>query len=119
MIALILLLVAAIVWLAIYWEPDYQDPRGKTEMPAGGDFSLVSASGPVELKALRGKVVVVFFGYTTCPDVCPTSLGVLSNALSGLRDTELKRVQGLFISVDPERDTLEKLQKYGRYFHPQ
>jgi len=119
MIGLILLMVVAIIWLAIYWEPDDQGSRRKAGLPAGGDFTLVSASGPMELKALRGKVVVVFFGYTSCPDVCPTSLGLLSNALSELQDDELKLVQGIFISVDPERDTLEQLQKYGRYFHPQ
>ena len=118
LLGLILLLAVAIAWLALYWEPGKQDRGDRAGLPPGGDFALVSKAGPVELRALRGKLVVLFFGYTTCPDVCPTSLGVLSMALGGLQAEELEQVQGLFISVDPERDTLERLHAYGEYFHP-
>ncbi len=119
LIGLILLLAVALIWVVAYWEPERIEFGELAKATADGDFALVSAAGPVELKALRGKLVVLCFGYTGCPDVCPTSLGLLSMAFSGLQDSELKQVQGLFISVDPEGDSLERLQKYGKYFHPQ
>ena len=110
--------MAALLWLGIFWQPDKTASVGVVQAPKGGDFVLNSAAGPVDLKAMRGKVVVIFFGYTMCPDVCPTSMSLLSIALNGLSEAEMERVQGLFISVDPERDTLERLQTYGAYFHP-
>lgn len=84
----------------------------------GGDFTLESINGPVSLADYRGKYVVIYFGYTSCPDICPTSLGALSQAMRQLTPEELESVQGVFISVDPERDTPEKLQEYAHYFHP-
>lgn len=84
----------------------------------GGDFVLQSADGPVSLSAYRGKVVVLYFGYAFCPDVCPTSLGLLSLALGKMKAEELKKIQAFFISVDPERDTLAQLKIYASAFHP-
>ncbi len=84
----------------------------------GGDFTLQSAQGPVSLSDFRGKVVLLYFGYTSCPDVCPTTLGALATALKRLSPEELARVQPLFVSVDPERDAPRKLVEYVRYFHP-
>ncbi len=88
------------------------------EAPPGGDFTLRSADGPVSLKDFRGKVVLLYFGYTKCPDVCPTSLSYLTQALNDLSAEELKRVQAIFVSVDPKRDTPEGLKEYVAYFHP-
>jgi protein SCO1/2 len=87
------------------------------EAPPGGDFVLRSSKGPVSLENLRGKVVLLYFGYTKCPDVCPTSLSLMTQALNGLNEQELKRVQGIFVSVDPKRDTPESLEQYATYFH--
>jgi protein SCO1/2 len=84
----------------------------------GGDFTLHSFDGPVSLKQFRGKVVLLFFGYTSCPDVCPLTLSVLSKVFSKLSADELERVTALFVSLDPDRDTLELLRKYTGYFHP-
>lgn len=84
----------------------------------GGDFVLQSSDGAVALSDYKGKVVVLYFGYAYCPDICPTSLGLLSLALGKLMPNELEGVQALFISVDPERDTLENLKKYTAAFHP-
>ena len=82
------------------------------------DFILSSPEGALSLKDLRGSVVLLFFGFTSCADVCPISLATISHAFSFLNDDELKLSKSLFISLDPERDTLEKLKKYTGYFHP-
>lgn len=84
----------------------------------GGDFVLQSVKGPVSLADYRGKTVVLYFGYASCPDVCPTSLGLLSLALRKLTPEELEKLQVMFISVDPERDTVDKLKTYAEAFHP-
>jgi len=84
----------------------------------GGDFVLNSVDGPVSLADYRGKTVVLYFGYASCPDVCPTSLGLLSLALRKLEPEELEKLQVMFISVDPERDTVDKLKTYAEAFHP-
>ena len=60
----------------------------------------------------------MFFGFTSCADVCPISLATISQAFSSLTYDELKRSKSLFISLDPERDTMERLKKYTGYFHP-
>ena len=84
----------------------------------GGDFTLESYEGPVSLSDFRGKVVLIYFGYTHCPDVCPTALALTSAALKQLDDTELTQIQTLFISVDPARDTPERVNEYAHFFHP-
>ena len=59
-----------------------------------------------------------YIGYASCPDVCPTALAVAAQAIKRLPEAEQPRVTGLFISVDPDRDTPEKLASYARFFHP-
>lgn len=90
--------------------------QGDTRL--GGDFTLASATGPVSLSDFRGQVAVIYIGYAACPDVCPTALAVLTQALRNLDDTQREQVQGIFISVDPERDTPEKLAHYTAFFSP-
>lgn len=81
------------------------------------DFTLTSADGQVSLSDLRGKVVLLYFGYTYCPDVCPATMVELKKAMNELgRDGE--DVQVIMISFDPERDTPEVLQEYVQHFHP-
>jgi protein SCO1/2 len=70
------------------------------------------------LEDFRGKLIVLFFGYTHCPDVCPTTLGDVAMALRQLSPEQAARVQVLFVSVDPERDTPDMLREYVPYFHP-
>ena len=82
------------------------------------EFSLTDHTGkPRTLADFRGKVVVVFFGYVRCPDVCPTTLLELKSVVEQLGE-EGKRVQVLFVTVDPERDTRELLAQYVPAFHP-
>ncbi len=66
----------------------------------------------------QGKIVLLFFGYTHCPDVCPMALETMAKVMKKLTPEEAKRVQVLFISVDPERDTTEVLKGYVPYFNP-
>ncbi|MFP8965316.1 SCO family protein [Pokkaliibacter sp. CJK22405] len=84
----------------------------------GGDFTLQSVNGPVSLEDYRGKVVVLYFGYTSCPDVCPTEMALLGNAIHSLSKEEQANVQGIFIGVDPERDKLDTLDGYAKFFYP-
>lgn len=87
-------------------------------LPAGGDFVLDGADGPVALRDFRGKVVLLYFGYTYCPDICPTGLSSHAEALRLLNPQEAARVAVIFVSVDPERDTAAHLKEYAAFFHP-
>ena len=90
----------------------------------GGEFSLIGTTssgelGWVSLSDFKGKVVAIYFGYTKCPDVCPTNLSFLSSAIAQLSPEEKKNFQSIFISVDPGRDTQEVLGSYVKYFDDQ
>jgi protein SCO1/2 len=83
------------------------------------DFTLLSDKGPVSLSDFKGKkAVAVYFGYTYCPDICPTTFSNLTGALNKLSPEQQKQMQVLFISVDPGRDTPQSLREYVDYFHP-
>lgn len=86
------------------------------DRPVGGDFSMQSPDGLKQLSDYQGKLVLLYFGYTYCPDICPTNLANLSVAYRGLTEQQQKQLQILFVSVDPERDTPARLQEYVNYF---
>ncbi len=89
-----------------------------TGSPMGGELRLTDHNGkPRSLADFRGKVVVVFFGFTNCPDVCPTALADAAAAVKEL-GADGARVQVLFVSLDPKRDTPELLRHYVPAFHP-
>jgi protein SCO1/2 len=97
-------------------------PRFKSTDITGADYGktleLTDQTGrPRRLEDWRGKVVVLFFGFTHCPDVCPTTLADLSQVMKQL-GPDAERVQVLFVTVDPERDTPEVLAKYVGAFDP-
>jgi protein SCO1/2 len=102
--------VAVIVW-----------PRGETAVrpsDVGGPFHLIDQNGrPVTEADFKGKPFLVFFGFTHCPDVCPTALFEMSETLRRL-GADADKTSALFITVDPERDTPEKLKEYLSNFHP-
>ena len=84
----------------------------------GGDFELNSTLGKkIGPQSFREKVLLIFFGYTSCPDICPITLTTVKDALENLEPYEVMQVQPLFISVDPERDTLEGMKQFLTYFH--
>lgn len=82
------------------------------------DFSLTQNQQTVHLKDFRGKLVLLYFGYASCPDVCPTSLALLGSVLKALSPAEVAQIQPMFISVDPARDHGNQLMDYARYFYP-
>lgn len=81
------------------------------------EFQLVNDEGkPVSQEKSAGQIRLLFFGFTSCPDVCPTTLQKVSQATRGLPDPIQEDVQTPFVSVDPKRDTPERLQEYVRFF---
>jgi protein SCO1/2 len=90
--------------------------RSSGEALIGGSFTLVDASGnTVTEKSFAGKYMLVFFGFTHCPDICPTSLLITKNALERLGD-KAKDIVPVFITVDPERDTSDVVGRYVKNF---
>lgn len=84
----------------------------------GGPFSLTDHHGRRRsLEEFRGKVVMLYFGYTFCPDVCPTDLAAISSMIEALGPSG-EKVQPLFVTLDPEHDTVEQLGLYVPHFHP-
>lgn len=84
----------------------------------GGDFTLQSSQGPKSLADFKGKVVAIYFGYTSCPDACPLTLSLLTSAMNQLAADEQGKVQVLLITFDPERDTPAVLDAYVKQYHP-
>jgi cytochrome oxidase Cu insertion factor (SCO1/SenC/PrrC family) len=91
---------------------------GFTQIAIGGPFALVDQNGvPRHDSDFRGELMLVYFGYTYCPDACPTALQTMTTALDDLGDGA-KGVQPIFVSVDPERDTVAQMKTYAQNFHP-
>ena len=91
---------------------------GDNAMPAvGGSFALLDQNGaPRRDTDFRGKVMLVYFGYTYCPDACPTTMQAITNMLD-LLGKDAQKVQPIFISVDPARDTQAQLRSFAANFH--
>lgn len=115
--ALVLLLAAGLGGFA-FMGGSLHGPQGAGTALVGGPFSLLDQDGKrVTEKDFRGKYMLVFFGYTYCPDVCPTELQVMMAALDQL-GPEADRIQPVFVSIDPARDTPEVLKAYVGNFGP-
>lgn len=107
---------------ALIYLDDQPDGQGGVDVASllepRGPFSLVDHNGRnVTDQDYRGKFMLIFFGYTFCPDVCPTELSTIADALD-LLGADAAKVQPIFITVDPERDTPEMLGDYVGAFHP-
>ena len=70
----------------------------------------------VKFSDFKDKIVLLYFGYLTCPDVCPTTLYKIANVFAKLSPKQLAQMQVLYITVDPERDTIEDIEEYSKYF---
>ena len=114
-----LLIAAGIVWWQISSLPTNSSSGTQTGTALiGGPFSLTDQTGrPVTDADYRGRHMLIYFGFTFCPDVCPTELQVMASALDQL-GRQADQVQPLFITVDPERDTPSQLAGYVSQFHP-
>jgi protein SCO1/2 len=115
-VVLVLVVAALIGWWNLPPELhgiQLQSPR------VADDFTLETSTGePMSLSDFRGKYVVLFFGYTYCPDVCPTTLNDLQQMVKELGEKRAENVQIIMVSVDPERDTPEQLAQYLAFFNP-
>lgn len=113
----LLLLVLALLLAGCDTQPQF----GNTDISAAGyatDFALTDHTGkPRTMADFRGKAVVIFFGYTQCPDVCPTTMTGMAEAMRLLGE-DAGKVQVLFVTVDPERDTPQLLAQYVPVFNP-
>jgi len=98
--------------------PESLGPTLPAGVAIGGPFSLIDETGaPVTEKTYRGRHMLIFFGFTYCPDVCPTELAKIAATLD-LLGQDAQRLVPLFVSIDPERDTPEALAQYTELFHP-
>ena len=115
-----LLAVLVICGLLLYrlWMERVSPEAVTGEALVGGPFQLTDQDGnAVTEQTYKGKLMLVYFGFTYCPDACPTALGVMSAALDKL-DVAAERVVPILITVDPERDTPQVLKDYVSNFHP-
>ena len=97
--------------------PRMTEPDPAQLFNPSGNFTLTGTSGePFQLQDLRGHIVLLFFGYTSCPDACPSTLAKLQRAFNLLSKEQAEQVRTVFISVDPERDKPKVLKEYIEYF---
>jgi protein SCO1/2 len=94
--------------------------RGSLGVPSiGGPFALVNQDGKAVTEAdYRGRFMLIYFGYTFCPDVCPTGLANIAAAIDMLPEARRGEVQPIFITIDPARDTVALMKEYVPQFHP-
>lgn len=116
--SLLLVGIAFLFNLMLTRQASFRGTAYETPFPVAPDFTLTKANGqPFTLSKNGGKITLLFFGYTFCPDVCPTTMAELKLATEKLgKDAE--NVQVVFVSVDPGRDTSEFMQKYVERFNP-
>lgn len=119
-IALILGLAVASQW----WQPNVIELKaatwlGEEQAKTLPDFKLTNHHGePFTPQTIQGKWHLMFFGYTHCPDICPDTMQLFSGMMKGFDRQTLENLQVTFVSVDPDRDTLENMKQYATYFHP-
>jgi len=115
----LLVLIGVVIAVAVLI-PKTETFRGTLYDPAlpAPEFELTQGNGNnFRLSEKRGKVILLFFGYTSCPDVCPTTLSEMKRVMADLGADE-ERVQVVFVTVDPQRDTAQKLKEYVSIFNP-
>ncbi len=110
-------LVCALAGYWLWWTLDGGPEQGRPSV--GGPFELLDGDGrKVTERDFEGRHMLVYFGYTFCPDVCPTTLFNASAALDEIGPALSAKVRLVFISIDPERDTPEIVKEYAGHFHP-
>ena len=119
-LAVVAIGVVTALWLVAQFRPHlYAGTVLQGDEPAPSLAELTYADGsPVDVTAFEGDVVLVFFGYTNCPDICPTTLADVSGARERLGGDDAERVHLIMVSVDPDRDDAGSLQDYVGFFDP-
>jgi len=116
-----LILLMGVALLAGIASALFSDKGTKSSSPfssLGGEFELMGNNGPVKLSDFEDeKLVLMFFGYTQCPDVCPLSLTNVARAIKKLSPEQAEQVQAMLVSLDPKRDTPEVLANYVSFFN--
>ncbi len=112
------LIFAIGLWQALSQPPSFRGALLEPLLPAPPLQLQTSTGEPFDLQDYRGKVVLIFFGYTSCPDVCPTTLAEMRLLQANL-GADAADLQVVFITVDPQRDTPERLTTYVQRFSPQ
>ena len=119
--ALVILLGFLIIASAVFFitsKSEVTSAQRQTKALIGGAFSLIDHNGKaVTEKDFAGQFTLIYFGYTYCPDVCPTELQILSEAYDSIDQKTKDKISLMFISIDPERDTVEQLKIYAPQFH--
>ena len=113
----LLSLVFGLMCIISFWVVGADKETKASQWQARASRVLNSAEGPLAISDFRDNVVLIFFGYTSCPSVCPITLATMGKVLEQLLPADLKRTKALFISLDPEKDTVEVLKQYTGYFH--
>jgi len=114
-----LLIGAVAVGVVLFSQPEsFQGTMYAEPYPPASDIELTRENGDsFRLSDMQGNTVLLFFGYTSCPDVCPTTMAELKQALEELNEEDANQVRVLFVTVDPERDTPERVQEYVNHFN--
>ena len=115
------LILSVLVSAAVLFNIMSMQPREDTVATSdviGGDFVLRNIDGRVSLKDFRGSVVVLYFGFLSCPEVCPTSMSILTRSLEKLSPAEKNKTKAILISIDPQRDNFQELLEFTNYYHP-
>ena len=110
-------ILAGIGAFAIFSDFRSTNAERKDYAAIGGDFTLSSENGMVSLSDFRGQVVLLFFGYASCPDYCPAELARIASTIRGLSKKNADQTWGIFVNVDPAKDTIEEVSAYARFFH--
>lgn len=112
-------LVAVLVGASFLIPAADDTTQAQEPVPIGGGFALVDQNGDRKTEQdFRGRFMLVYFGYTFCPDMCPLGLQTITAALDELTTEQQERVVPVFITVDPERDTVPVMRDYVGQFHP-
>ena len=120
-LAVFVLILAVLLGAVAYetgWFGGKPPETTQASLPVGGPFTLTDQNGITRRDSdFRGKLMLVYFGYTYCPDACPAALLAMSQALDRLGD-KAAEVQPIFITIDPARDTIAQMKLYAANFHP-
>lgn len=112
------LLVIVLVW-SLYSSSDLVTAKvGGDDGKLGGEFTLQGVNGDVSLSDFRGKVVMLYFGFVTCSQVCPVSMKIMQNTVAKMSPEEAANVQVILISVDVETDDVDSLAEYTKQYNP-